>query len=79
VGANWCRLTSNAVWPPGRFELSGSSHASCSLSKGIIRVVDLFEMILPVGDPAEEPEPTPRRALADLLRDVVLPAPCAGV
>ena len=33
----------------GRFALSGSSHASCSLAKGIIRVVDLFEVILPVG------------------------------
>ena len=55
--------------------MSGSSPASCILPKGIIRVVDLFEMILPVGDPAEEPEPTPRRALADLLHDVVLPAP----
>jgi len=30
-------------------------------------------MILSVGDPAEEPEPTPRRALADLLHDVVPP------
>jgi len=35
--------------------------------KVIIRIVDLFEVILPVGDPAEEPEPTPRRALPDLV------------
>ena len=57
------------------FALSGSSHASCSLSKGIIRVVDLFEVMLPVGDPAEQPEPTLRRAVPDLVRDEVPPAP----
>jgi hypothetical protein len=54
--------------------LYGPSHASCSFPRGIIRIVDLFEMILPVEDP-EEPEPTPRRALADLTHDVVLLAP----
>ena len=32
-------------------------------------------MILTVGDPAEEPEPTLRRALPDLVRDKVPPAP----
>ena len=34
--------------------------------------------ILPVGYPAEEPEPTPRRSLADLVHEVVRPDVPAG-
>jgi nitroreductase len=34
--------------------------------------------ILPVGYPAEEPEPTPRRSLTDLVHEVVRPDVAAG-
>jgi len=34
--------------------------------------------ILPVGYPAEEPEPTRRRSLADLVHEIVRPAAPAG-
>ena len=34
--------------------------------------------ILPIGYPAEEPEPTPRRSLADLVHEVVRPDVPAG-
>ena len=47
AGVHWCRLRPWVHWPSGRFQLSGSWRASCSLPKGMIRVVDLFEMILP--------------------------------
>jgi nitroreductase len=34
--------------------------------------------ILPIGYPAEEPKPTPRRSLADLVHEVVRPDVPAG-
>jgi hypothetical protein len=37
--------------------------------------VDLFEVMLPVGDSAEELEPAQRRAAADLVHGVLPPAP----